>query len=271
MVEITTYKGLEDYIEAFRKKNINLLIIVSRGGLGKTYTVEKALMPEAPLIFTGHVTPLSMYKEVYFVTQIDKECFVVFDDVDTLVMNKTNVSLLKQICDTRPEKMVKYSSTSSRLGEVPRHFETSCKTILLTNTLNPREPNLKALMSRGHLINFNPSNKEILDKLKTWGTDKKVLGFFENFCYFAKGFNMRTYAKAEELRKSNLIGWESLIFQELQIEPRLLEIHNLLKEHDNDADRIKHYSASATDYYLKKKIYLKHTEDAKNSQTPQES
>lgn len=244
------------YIVSFRQKKINLIVIVSRGGLSKSYTVEEALLEEAPLIFTGHVTPLTMYRELWIKTEEEKDCFVVFDDVDTLVMNKTNVALLKQICDTREEKTVRYSSSSGLLQGAPREFETSCKTILLTNTLRPKDPNIKALMTRGHFINFIPTNESILEQLESWAQDKEILAFFGQFVHFAKNFNMRTYKLAEELKKSG-IEWKKFVVAELEIDKSLLEIHELLQKYKTDIERESFYSGSRSDYYRKKKLYLR--------------
>ena len=69
MIELKIYKDLYDYVTAFKNKQINLLVIWSRGGLAKTYTTEEALIEEAPLIFSGHTTPLAMYKDIYYKTQ----------------------------------------------------------------------------------------------------------------------------------------------------------------------------------------------------------
>jgi len=65
MIEIKTYKNLQRHLEAFKEKKLNLLTIVGKGGIGKTFISEDTLIEEAPLIFTGHITPLSMYKELY--------------------------------------------------------------------------------------------------------------------------------------------------------------------------------------------------------------
>jgi len=129
MIELNTYKDFHDYIDAFKKKKMNLLVVLSRGGLAKSYTVEEALIESAPLIFSGHVTPLSMYYRIYERTVEDKECFVIFDDVDTLVANKSNVSLLKQICDSREEKIIRYASSTQMIKDLPPEYETKCKVI----------------------------------------------------------------------------------------------------------------------------------------------
>ncbi|MFA6089930.1 MAG: hypothetical protein WC755_08795, partial [Candidatus Woesearchaeota archaeon] len=112
MITIKTYKELYSYFDAFGKKELNLMIIVSRGGLGKTFIAEEALIEHAPLIFSGHVTPMSMFRELHNRNEEEKDFITVFDDVDTLFLNKTNVAILKQVCDTREEKTIKYFTSS---------------------------------------------------------------------------------------------------------------------------------------------------------------
>lgn len=261
MIEINSYEEFFKYIKAFSNKKINLLVILSRGGLAKSHTVEETLIEYAPLIFSGHVTPLSLYKQVYLRTQEDRECFVVFDDVDTLVMNKTNVALLKQICDTKQEKYVRYSSNERVMQGIPQEFETSCKTILLTNNIRFKDKNIEALMTRGHLLYFNPPNEEVAKQLNTWATEKDIIQFMEKFAHFSKNLNMRTYKMAEELKASG-IDWRKFVIDELQIEQKLLIIHNLLQKHTNIDDAIKTYETeykhSRADFYRFKKLYEKY-------------
>jgi hypothetical protein len=264
MIELNTYKDFHDYIDAFKKKKMNLLVVLSRGGLAKSYTVEEALIESAPLIFSGHVTPLSMYYRIYERTVEDKECFVIFDDVDTLVANKSNVSLLKQICDSREEKIIRYASSTQMIKDLPPEYETKCKVILLTNHVRYKDPNVEAFLSRGHLIYFNPPNSEIVRELKTWGKEKDIIEFMEQFAFFSKNLNMRTYKMAEELKASKL-DWQKFVVQELKIDLKFLYIHKLIGKYNTDIERIKEYEEvyklSRSDYYRYKKLYESHCKE----------
>jgi len=254
MIDTKTYKDYKQYMKAFKEKQLNLLVVVSRGGLGKTFISEEELLEEAPLVFTGHVTPMSMYKELYLRHQEEEDFLVIFDDVDALMLNKTNIALLKQLCDTREIKQLKYSTTSHSL-HIPKEFNTKCKVLMLMNDLNPKDPNLKALMSRAHLINFIPSDTEILANIRTFGEDKEILDFISVYAPFSKTLNLRVYKRAIELKEAKL-DWHSTIINELNVDPLLLEVHQLLSKYKTDKERDKKFSGGRATYYRKKKLLL---------------
>lgn len=254
MIEVNNYKEYRKYMAAFKSKQLNLLVVVSRGGLGKTFISEEELMEEAPLIFTGHVTPMSMYKELYLRHQEEQDFLVIFDDVDALMMNKTNIALLKQLCDTREVKQLKYSTTAKTLN-APTEFETRCKVLMLMNDLRPEDPNLKALMSRSHLINFTPPDIEILNNIKTFGDDKEILDFISLYAHFSKKLNLRVYKRALELKEAKL-DWHSTVINELEVDPYLLEVYQLLTKYKTDKERDIKFSGGRATYYRKKKLLL---------------
>lgn len=255
MTEIKTYKALHNYIGAFGKKQLNLLVVVSRGGLGKTFISEDSLIEHGPLVFTGHVTPLSMYKELFQRNEEEKDFIVIFDDVDTLVMNKTNVALLKQLCDTREEKTIKYFTTSHLLKNLHSSFETSCKVLMLMNDVKTGEKNLDALLTRAHLVHFNPSDVEILKELKRFAQDKLIVDFIELYAPLSKQLNFRVYKRAEELKNSEL-EWKTVVIDELGVDKRLFEIEMLLRTYKTDKEREQNFSESRANYYRFKRLFL---------------
>jgi len=255
MITVKTYKELSEYISAFSKKKLNLLIVVSRGGLGKTFIAEEELMEEAPLTFTGHVTPLSMYMELFKRNKEEKDFIVMFDDVDALMMNKSNVAILKQLCDTREEKIIKYFTTSPTLKDVPKEFETSCKVLMNMNSLETEDRNLNALLTRAHLVDFNPSSEEVLKHLKEFAKDKEIINFIEKYAPFSKKLNLRVYKRADEIKQSKL-DWKQEIISELDIDMRLYEIETLLKKYKTDLEREKHFTESRSQYFRFKRMFV---------------
>lgn len=256
MLTVKDYNKLNEYMTAFGNKALNLMIIVSRGGLGKTFIAEESLMEHGPLIFTGHVTPLGMYQELLERNKEEKDFIVVFDDVDTLMLNKTNVALLKQLCDTREEKTIKYFTTSPILKGMDSEFETKCKVLMLMNDIKTEDKNLNALFTRAHLINFDPLDTEIIRHMKTFGDDKEILDFINIYAHFSKTLNLRVYKRAIELKKAGL-DWKEEVVSELKIDSRLFEIEKLLLKYDNDQDREKEFSDSRSTYFRYKKLFVK--------------
>jgi len=228
MIEITEYQKLKKFVTAFGKKKINLLFIISKAGLGKTSIVEEALTSLAPAMFNGHLTPLSLYKELYERNLYESDFIAVFDDTDSLMNNKSNIALLKALFDTKETKTVKYTSTTKLLEGMENEFNTQCKTIVLLNDISDNK-NIAPLISRANTVNFNPSDKEILDYLKTFAADKEIISFIETFVQFSNALNLRMYVKALELKRSGL-EWRDDLINNLNTNPRLKEIHDLLKK-----------------------------------------
>jgi len=253
-IKIEKYKELEKYIDSFAKKKMNLVTLVSRAGLGKTSLTENALIEFAPLILNSHITPMKFYQLLYDRTQEEKDTLVIIDEAEIMFQNPKLVTMLKILCDSKDEKTIKYSTTSPLLKDYPQEFETEAKVILLLNKLNPDDPHIKAVMSRGHNINFSPSDIEIYKYMESWAEDEEILNFMKAFAPFSTNLNLRTYVLAIESKESN-IDWKKEMIQNLEIDPRLFQIKNLLENYKDDIERLKKWEGSRAMYYRFKKLY----------------
>ncbi len=258
---VKTYDELRKYIRAFRSRHIGLLIIASNAGLGKTSIVEEELETEAPLFLNSHITPLSFYQNLFEKVSEENDCLIVIDEAEMMFQDAKLKTMLKLLCDTRKEKVVQYNSTTPLLKKLPKEIRTEAKVVMLINTLTPSDENIKAIMSRGHLLNFEPPNYEVVNHLCNdgWATDKEVLKFIKSYANVAKSFSLRAYVKALESKKSRL-DWEKEVINELEVEPRLLIIQRLLRNMKSDTARIKEWEnitgQDRRTYYRYKKIYV---------------
>jgi hypothetical protein len=260
-LEITTYKELEEYVAAFQKKEIGLMIIVSRAGLGKTTLVEETLELEDPLVLNSHITPLKFYETLYMKNQYERDFLLVIDEAEMVFENSKMKTMLKILCDTKEEKTLSYITSSPALKDIDQEFTTKAKVIILINTLNPDDPQIKAIMSRGHLLYFTPSDQEIYNHMKTFAEDKEILNFIKGFAPFTRNLDLRTYVKAEESKLSGL-DWKREIVNETGIDASLLEIKKLLdKKNLTDEQRLKQWSSSRSTYFRYKRLFLSKTED----------
>jgi len=258
MLKITTYKELYDFVHAFKQKRLTFLILISDPGLGKSYVVQEATIEEGPLWISGMISPLKLYLELLERNNEDPNFLVVFDDVITLFQEKRNIALLLQLCDSRGERVVRYASTTPILRGIEKEFVTKAKVIMLYNELKPENPILKALYSRAHLLNFAPSNTEILNNLRTWATDKEILDFIKAFVPFSKSLSLRAYKRAKELKDSGL-NWKRELINELEVNPKLFEVHKLLNKPLTEEERANLFG-SRSDWFRWRRVYL-----AKNS------
>ncbi len=228
--------------------------------MGKTSITEEELEIEAPLVFNSHVTPLSFYQMLAERVGEEKDCLIVVDEAEMLFRDQKIKTMLKILCDTRKEKVIKYLSTTPLLKGLPKEVNTEAKVIMLINTLNPADEDIKAIMSRGHLIRFEPSDSEIVSYLVNsgWASDKEIIDFIKSYASLSRSLSLRTYVKAVESKKARL-DWELEVVNEIEVDLRLLTMKRLLKRFKNETDRIKEWEAqtggSRNTYYRCKKMY----------------
>ncbi len=286
MITLSIYQELSDFIRAFRDGHLNMLVVCSRGGLGKSETVQRT-MQDHPVFISGHETPLDLYRKLYD----GRDRLVVFDEIDGLLSNTANVGLLKQVCETREVKRVQWGSTDKRAAkidgllantanvgllkqvcetrEIKRvqwgstdqraakidggvgHFHTRSRVCLLCNSFVLFNANVAALKTRGLAVQFVPSNREILDKIRTFATDSEIIEFLEEFHECIPEFSLRTYRVLQDLKSAGL-DWRRYAIDETEIPPKVLEIARLLESHDTDIERVERYSGSRRDFYTRK-------------------
>jgi len=173
------------------------LFITGKGGIGKTFSLEKAIerenegngMPNHGIYdegiqevgsnqyntaMIGRVTPIQLYKLLY----VHNGKNLVFDDADDILKDKLAVNILKTAMDTSNSRVgwntnqkLEYTDPASgEKIEIPRGFKFTGKVMFISN--KPKEffeedSDRAALLSRGQSMDLQFSNKEtheILDK-----------------------------------------------------------------------------------------------------------
>jgi len=247
MITITSYRELMDFVIAFGQGHLNMLVMCSRGGLGKSEAVQRELSDQDRVDIAGHETPLDLYRKMYE----GRDKLIVFDEIDDLLATAANVGLLKQICETRTVKRVQWGSTDKRAHEIDGgigHFHTRSRVCLLCNSFALFNSNVAALKSRGLAVQFLPSSQEILDKIKTFAGDTDILQFLDHFHECIPEFSLRTYGTLEDLKRAGL-DWSRYAIAETNTPAKLMEIADLLCRFDTDVECVKNYSGSRRDYY----------------------
>jgi len=258
MVTIKTYNQLYDYFKGYTAGNISFLIIQSRGGVGKSYHAEHILDSSTSHTFTGHVTPYSLFK----ITSQHANKRLIFDDVDTLLQNKTNVALLKQITDTTEPRTVKWQTT--RGGEnASESFTSNNQTLVLANQTKWNTADLQALKTRAIYVEFTPTNQEVMSQLSQFFNDDEILSFISDELE-PKPFtlNFRMPIKAKELKNAG-IDWKmylkSTISEQMpdktELAKRLKDKHDTAKAAAEEFCEITGLSSRKSYYnYLNKSV-----------------
>jgi hypothetical protein len=247
MITITTYQELSDFVAAFAEDNLNMLVLWSRGGMGKSEEVRHALADCDVVHIGGHVTPLGLYAKLHE----GRDRKVVFDEIDGLLSDTKHVGLLKQLCETRERKRINWVSTDRRAEEIDSgrgYFYTTSHVLMLCNSFKAVGANVAALQTRATVVQFAPTSSEILEKIKTFATDTDIVVFLEQFHEAIPDFSLRTYRLVEGLKRSGL-DWQRYALDETNTQPKAKEIADLIVRFRTDDERIKHYSGSRRDYY----------------------
>lgn len=203
MIKISKYSILKKFIQKFEEGFFDLLVIISRGGLGKTFIVDETLKTDVCKI-SVHATPLGLFQYGY----IYKDKLMWFDDIEALFNEDKLVGLLKQFAQTQPVKEIKYLTSKDislkDLNEVkiPKEYETTSKILMTCNSLKRiKDPSVLALLDRGIILFFNPSCKEIVKYIRDnfKNIDEEILISFERR---DESFSLRDYVKKVQLKKA---------------------------------------------------------------------
>ena len=268
-MEVKTYDELQEYVEMFKTQNIDLLIIMSRGGLGKTTTLKNTLGKNDYVYINTHSTPLRTFQLLYE----KRDCPVIFDDIEHILKNPTFVSLLKALSDTSQVKELHYSTTSKSIGSVPETFATASNVCILVNEFSIKNPILAPLVDRGHYIEFNPSKEEIIKKIEEVAKSQSiaksemcVLDFIKENGNKIDKLSIRTYVKALQLHTYDSSKWKERFMQEIGFDEKAIQYLKLKSKYKTDNERIAHFKWSRATYFRVKQET--ENEDWKDSSTP---
>jgi len=150
--------------------DINSLIISGPAGLGKSFSVEKALEDWDPngnnyRIVKGYLKAVALFKLLYQYRA--KGQVLVFDDADKVFLDEIALNLLKAALDSTERRIISYMSEYVMIDEetaeqLPKSFRYEGTIIFLTNYNFSHmisrgggiAPHLEALMSRSHYVDL---------------------------------------------------------------------------------------------------------------------
>jgi hypothetical protein len=253
----------------FKNGNADLLIVESKGGLGKSRFIESVMAEEPYLRILSHITPMQMFILGYKYRNLP----IIIDDVDGLMSNDENISLLKMFCETIESKEIAWLTTHNLLNQqnIPQRYETSSKVCILTNDFKDLTKKVSALKDRGWHIQFQPNDEEILGKIKeiihvvekeTSYEDKlEVYNLIKQYARFCD-FSLRTFVKGLHLCKEckeRGIDWKKILLDDLKVNPKLVLVSDLIGKYSQDKERVEEWEKqglSRRSYYDYKNILV---------------
>ncbi len=216
------------------------LIIAGPPGLGKSYTLDQALLEHDPekerhTVIKGYIRPTGLYKMLY--ERRNEGDILVFDDADSVFNDETSLNLLKAVLDTTEVREVSYMSErrlkDDTTGEmIPKTFEFKGTVVFITNLDfdgiiekgHKLAPHFDAMLSRSHYIDMEMHTeqdyivriKQVIDlgMLKDRGLKPHeiadVIQFIEDNASKLRKLSLREAIKIADLRKSGKSNWKKV-------------------------------------------------------------
>jgi hypothetical protein len=173
MVEAVPLSSLQEkqailahYIRLVARKLSNGVACVGVGGLGKSWVIAKTLAEEgiSPVLLNSHVTPLSLYRALYFNRS---DAIIWMDDIDSCLSNLIVLGILRSCLWGQGQRIVTY--TSSQLpDDLPPRFVFDSRLIICANVIARRNEALKATLTRIDTYTLDATNEEVLEQMRLW-------------------------------------------------------------------------------------------------------
>jgi hypothetical protein len=209
---VTTYRELDQWVAGFAAGAFPLEFLIGRPGLGKSQRALRALEGRPHAWIDCHATKLAVYCKLFQ----HRDEPVAIDDENSLVTDPGKLSLMSALCQTNPEKTLRWDSTTRLLEDrgVPPEFKTRSQVLVITNRLRNLSPQVAAMIDRGFPIIFEPSAAEIHQAVADWLTDREVYEFIGCHLPLIPELSMRDYWRAERLKKQGGMDWRAALHRQ---------------------------------------------------------
>ncbi len=163
MRDIDSYDRFHRHIRAWAKREISNLMVVGRGGFGKSWSVETVLEHLPHHWFSAKVSPLFLYRELCD----HPDWPVVFDDVGSVLRNAQLIEMFKNLCEDGVSTL-RWATTTKLLDGRPTSFRCSSPVIVLLNRLPEKNEDVLAILDRFDGINFVPTKAQVIAYMMTY-------------------------------------------------------------------------------------------------------
>jgi len=237
------FQMLEDMTAASKRGDVRAMIVSGPPGVGKSYGVEKVLGKHDLLadiagnnslkkyeVVKGAMSAIGLYCKLF--NYADKDCVLVFDDCDSVLLDDLSLNILKAALDSKKSRRIHWNTDSFKLRNegVPDSFEFKGSAIFITNIKfdnvksKKLRDHLEALESRCHYIDLTiDTDREKLLRIKQITNDGMLNEYMltdetvqeiVDFCDINKKrlreLSLRTVLKVADLAKAFPDKWEAM-------------------------------------------------------------
>jgi predicted AAA+ superfamily ATPase len=236
------FEILDEMTKAAVAGDVRAMIVSGPPGVGKSYGVEKIV--EAACLFDkisgkrlraevvkGSATALGLYQTLYKYS--DKNCVLVFDDCDSILLDDVALNLLKGALDTGKKRKISWLSDSSVLRRegIPDSFNFNGTVIFITNLKFDKmksqklRDHLDALQSRCHYLDLTlDTMRDKILRIKQIANDgqlfeeyefdtetqEEIIDFMTHNSTRFREISLRMAIKIADLRKSFPLKWKAM-------------------------------------------------------------
>ena len=182
-------------------------------------------------VVKGAATPIGLYQTLYKYS--DKNCMLVFDDCDSILVDDVALNLLKGALDSGSKRKISWLSESRALRAegIPDSFNFNGSVIFITNLKFDKmksqklKDHLDALQSRCHYLDLTlDTMRDKILRIKQIAADgalfenmdldkeaeTEVIEFMEEHKNSLREVSLRMAIKVAQLRKSFALRWKDM-------------------------------------------------------------
>ena len=225
MRKVTTFDQFRRNVRSWAEGYIQTLLVVGPPGVGKTTTIREVIAkvqeenkekstdpdpPEEP--GCHHLTGRMSAIEVFRLLRDEPLSLVVFDDLSGILGDRHFITLLQQLCETRPFRWISWKTNAPILKGEKTGFVCVARVLVVLNKVPRNNEPLQAVLDRMDAISFEPTKAEILTKMRqVWPEHPDLIDLLVDLPVEP---SLRHLVKA--------IGWQK--------SPHLNEVEELLSE-----------------------------------------
>jgi hypothetical protein len=164
--QVQTPQSLDNYVRGVQRGHYTSLIIIGRGGTGKSSMVRRHF-PEndednppvnrdkGAFWRKGKVSPVQFYAHLHRW----RDRTIVLDDAPDLARNLPLAGLMRQLCETEDVRRISWDTQNSKFAElgIPSSFQTQSRFILISNKWMSRHEEVEALETRVPIVLYDPA------------------------------------------------------------------------------------------------------------------
>ena len=213
-LRVESPERLEKFVLGVKDGHIRSLVIVGRGGTGKSSVVHDHLPDGGAAWKSGRISPVQFYQHLYS----NRDRTIVLDDAPDIARDLKLAGLLRQLCETRDRRTISWDTQNSAIGGeegIPSSFETTSRFILITNRWMDRHPEVEALETRCQVVKYEPTVETLHSR--AWGlpgVERAVWRYVDEAIREGRVYriNYRDYMMASDLLRIG-VEWEESLEQ----------------------------------------------------------